>query len=88
MDENKQEGCLKFILAIIVCGALFAGYVALCVALNWRHAGGTFVFISFLIHNGYTLVVAAKVNKEVYDQVDCTGLFKQIFQGFSINSGR
>lgn len=42
----------------------------------------------FLIHNGYTLVVAAKVNKEVYDQVDCTGLFKQIFQGFSINSGR
>ena len=48
MDENKQEGCLKFILAIIVCGALYAGYVALCVALNWRHAGGIFVFISFL----------------------------------------
>ena len=49
MDENKQEGCLKFILAIIVCGALFAGYVALCVALNWRHAGGTFVFISYFV---------------------------------------
>lgn len=42
----------------------------------------------FLVRNGYTLIVAVKVNKDVYDAVDCAPLFKQIFQGFTINLSR
>lgn len=42
----------------------------------------------YLIRNGYILIVVAKVNKDVYDQVDCSEYFKRIFQGFTINTSR
>ena len=40
------------------------------------------------IHNGYSILIAIKVNKDIYDEYDCTPYFKQIIQGFTINTGR
>lgn len=42
----------------------------------------------YLIRNGYIIIVAVKINKDVYDQVDCSDYFKRIFQGFTINTSR
>lgn len=42
----------------------------------------------YLIRNGYILIVVVKVNKDIYEQVDCSDYIKRIFQGFSINTNK
>ena len=40
----------------------------------------------YLIRNGYLLIIAIKVNKDIYDKYDCTSYFKSIIQGFTITT--
>ena len=42
----------------------------------------------YLIRNGHILIIAIKVNKDIYDQFDCASYFRNIIQGFTITTTR
>lgn len=42
----------------------------------------------FLINNGYTLILAVKIPKSLYDEYDCRELISDIFKGFRITTAQ